>query len=130
MNETTAKAFDALLKVAKDNSQVSRLLWEPDVEDNSYPGLARMFDRSDIEEAWQAAATKEQRSAWDMMQHSMQNDFIAGIHRDMVHRYTGRIQRHLAELARKEQHADKTGLPTLMKTLMESNLSSYDEKVT
>jgi len=128
MNETTSKVFDSLIKVAKDNSQPARMLWEPEQEDNSYVGLSRIFDRSDVEESWQEAATKDTRSAWDLMQHSMQNDFIAGVHRDMVHRYSGRIGRHLSELARKEQHAASKGLPTMLKNLMEARLSSYDER--
>ena len=128
MNQTTSKVFDSLIKVAKDNSQPARMLWEPEQEDNSYKGLAKLCDRSDIEQAWQQAATQETRSAWDLIQHSMQNDFIAGMHRDMVHRYSGRIQRQLSELARKEQHAASKGLPTMLKNLMEARLSSYDEK--
>jgi L-serine deaminase len=127
MNESTSRAFDSLIKVAKDNSEPSRMLWEPSEEDNSYAGLAKLFDRSDIEEAWQEAYVKESKSAWDLMQPSVQNDFIASIHRDMAHRYTGRIARHIGEFARKEQHAADHGTPNRLKISMTSFLSSREE---
>lgn len=112
VNQTTKKMIDFLKKVAADNSVGGgfeeegsfRALAEPTENDNTAAGFIKTFNRDELETAWQQSYKDETKSVHASMKLAIQNDFICQAHRDLQHRYSGRIGRMLHENARKENH--------------------------
>lgn len=116
MNEVTKKLVDMLTKAAEDNSSgggftaetgVFRILFEPPVGDTSASGLIKALDRKQLEAEWQQIQKDAEAPIYDKMKLAIQNDLVCQIHRDLQHRYCGRISRMLNETARKQSHAAK-----------------------
>ena len=115
VDATTKKVVELLKKAAKDNSfgggfeQAGsfRALFEPTENDNTITGFIKTLNRDNLETAWQQTYKDENKVLHDTMKLGIQNDFICQIHRDLQHRYTGRISRMLHEQARKESHFDE-----------------------
>lgn len=125
MNAATEKLFKVLFDAATSNSsgldgnQSVRPLLELKQEEtgNNVERLQKTLDRTEIEDAWLAVKSQSQFRVFDHMKLAMQNDLIAAMHRDLQHRYTGRIARVIHETARKKNHADtKNGLIAIAKT--------------
>lgn len=115
MNQATRKMFDLLQKVAEDSckgggfegSGPYRPLFEPKEGDNSITGLIDLLNRDSLEIEWYSARNKENATAHEWMKPALQNDLVSQTHRDLQHRYTGRIGRMLHETARRQTHSDK-----------------------
>jgi hypothetical protein len=113
INEATKKTIELLKQAVKDNvsgggfeekANFFRALFEPTENDNTAAGLIKTLNRADLEAAWQQVYKDEETKMHDTMKLAVQNDFVCQIHRDMQHRYSGRITRMLHETARKENH--------------------------
>jgi len=75
-------------------------------ESFSEEDLLKLFDRKDLEEKYEAAtkAVDTESIHADMMVPSLKNDYVAGVHRDVFLRHTGRIARFVAEANRRKNH--------------------------
>ena len=114
MNSVTKDLIEILTKAAKDNSSgggfgesegAFRKLFEPSKGNNSIAGLIKTLDKKQLETAWQQQYKAEEGAPYDLMKLAIENDFVSQLHRDLQHRYSGRISRMLHENARKESHA-------------------------
>jgi len=79
-----------------------------DVESFTEEDLLKMFDRKDLEDAYEKAAQSDETTNMhaDMMVPSIKNDYVAGVHRDTFLRHTNRISRFIAETSRRSNHAE------------------------
>jgi hypothetical protein len=110
----TENLFKLLLEAAKSNSidlnggGSIRPLLELAKEQNlnNIEQLQELLDRSEIENTWLSVRAQSEYKAHDYMKATVQNDMVAGLHRDLQHRYTGRIARILHEAGRKKNHSD------------------------
>jgi len=136
MNQATRKMFDLLQKAAEDSckgggfegSGAFRPLFEPKEGDTSIKGLIDLLNRDSLETEWYSAKTKEGTTAHEWMKPALQNDLVSQIHRDMQHRYTGRISRMLHETARRQNHADrKKGIAAIAELNLNKFLSLSKE---
>lgn len=118
LDKAALNVFDTLKKVATDNSVGGNLksegpfrrLFEPVEGNNNVKDLMNTFDRSSLEASWKSIVGQESYVPYEAMKLAVQHDFVAQMHRDIQHRYTGRIHRMLHENARKEYHsADRDG---------------------
>jgi hypothetical protein len=116
VSEVTKNTIELLKKIAKDNTSGGdfqagagsfRVLFEPDKNDNTPTGLIETLNRNKLEAAWQQTYNNVNSTTHDSMKLAIQNDFVCQIHRDLQHRYSGRITRILHENARKEVHAQE-----------------------
>lgn len=132
MNEATQKTFDVLKKVTSDSSSgldgglAFRQLWEPEEGENNFAGFAEMFDRSDLEDRYLTEIQKPEFRYFDAMQHHIQNDIIAPIHRDMSFRYSSRIRRLLEEAGRRKSIGESNNLLSLLEAGVNSFLASQE----
>ena len=95
--------FKALFKIVDDYASGGgfegagpfRPLYEPPEDENTYKDLAKYFDRAELESEWATVKANKEHKAHDFMKPALKNDLVAPIHRDMWHRYSGRIHRML-----------------------------------
>jgi hypothetical protein len=80
---------------------------EPE-EDFTEDSLISLFDRQEEEDTYSQAATsgETENIHKDMMVPAIKNDYVAGVHRDTFLRHTNRINRFVAESARRKNHAE------------------------
>lgn len=116
MNQVTKNVLDMLIKASEDNSAGGgfadkdgsfRCLFEPSKGDNSKAGLIETLNRNELETEWLQLHKQNNSTAYERMKLAIEHDFVCQLHRDIQHRYSGRISRMLAENARKEYYARK-----------------------
>lgn len=116
MKQVTKDVLDMLLKASEDNTAGGgfadkqgsfRCLFEPPKGDNTKSGLIETLNRSELEAEWLQQYKSANVAPYERMKLAVEHDFVCQLHRDIQHRYSGRIGRMLAENARKEYYAKK-----------------------
>lgn len=122
MNSATKNLFELLKKISADGCKGGgfqgagsyRPLFEPTEGENTIPAFMERLDLGPLQNEWLALSIAEERKIHDKMKLAMQNDLVAQFHRDMQHRYTGRLSRMLQVTAKAEHQASPIGTPAML----------------
>lgn len=122
MNTATKNLFELLQKISVDGCKGGgfqgggsyRPLFEPIQGENTIPSLMKQLDLGPLQNEWLTVQVAPEYKIHDKMKLAMQNDLVAQFHRDMQHRYTGRISRMLQVTAKAEHQKSDIGTPAML----------------
>lgn len=132
MNQATRNLFELLYKAAEhgckgggfNGSGPYRPFFEPKQGDNTIQGLMDLLDRESLQVEWLNAKLVKDLTAHSIMKLQLQNDLVSQFHRDLQHRYSGRINRMLHETASAEHYADnQRGTTAMIETTVDNFLA-------
>lgn len=122
MNTAAKNLFELLKKISVDGCKGGgfqgagsyRPLFEPTEGENTISALMERLDLGPLHNEWLTVHVADETKTHDKMKLAMQNDLVAQFHRDMQHRYTGRISRMLQVTAKAEHQKSDIGTPAML----------------